>query len=698
MREKLGNIPAISAILEKDMSAYGADSKTIRNTLLAVEELLLLYRGKLQSDDTDVNVEVLRGTKIFSVRINVSADEFPPDTLQSETGLHIFDAIIKNCGFSVKYSYTGSLNQTEIVVKEYFGVIQNFLFSFKFIEKKSTIIFAFILHIISIAANLFIPVLTGKLIAAYTDSIMTQIAVTAASLLLVKLIYNISYSITAVLYTKVSYYSENTLRKELVGRLFLIKGDNFEKNGTGTFIQRLTTDLETISTGITGVLDIFSEAVYYIGVLAATAALSFRVFLAEVFAFAVLLIMERRRAFRLEIDRRRSNLSTDRLSGTVIDCVNGISEIKLLNARGIFTDKIAAVSSENAEDSYIITKHSRAWVIASTCTVAVLSFLIMVFLGYNLQNGVFTVPVALILFNYFTIIDRPSVALIQRAIDFFKQFNLATERVRNLYEGSEFARETYGELHVEKLCGDIVFDDVTFAYTHDDLSVPDLNIIENESFTVKRGETVALVGKSGSGKSTIFKLLSRQVGCYSGNITIDGYDLSELDRDSLYGSISVISQETILFNCSIKENLLAAKPDATMEELRNACEKACILEDIERTENGFDTELGEKGVRFSGGQRQRLAIARALLRNTDILLLDEATSALDNITQERIMNAIDNIGKDRTVIIIAHRLSNIKNADRIMLVGDKRILASGTHEELMETCEEYRSLYEFEKK
>ena len=121
------------------MNTYGADSRMIRNTLLAVEELLLLYRDSLQNDDTDVNVEVLRGTKIFSVRISVAAEERSPDGLQSESGLHIFDAIIKNCGFSVKYSYTGSLNQTEIVIKEYFGVIQNFLFSFKFIEKKSVI-------------------------------------------------------------------------------------------------------------------------------------------------------------------------------------------------------------------------------------------------------------------------------------------------------------------------------------------------------------------------------------------------------------------------------------------------------------------------------------------------------------------------------------------------------------------------------
>ncbi len=698
MIEKISNIRAISDWLEKELYSFGAEKAMVRNALLAVEELLLLYKEKLKSDDVDIKTEVIRGTKIFSVKLSVSAEEFSPDLLQKDSGLNIFDKISENCGFSVNYSYSGNFNQIEIVLVKFSGLVQNFLFSFKFIKNKATVFVAFATHIISILANLVIPILTGQLIVAYTDNIILQILAVAASLLLAKLIYNVAYSITNVLYSKVTYYSENELRKELISRMFLIKGEDFDKNGTGTFIQRITTDLRSISVGITGILDIFSEGVYYIGVLLATALLNFWVFLAEVFTFAVLLIMESRRAYRFEIDRRKVNRSNDLLSSIVIDCVNGIGEIKLLNSRKTFTEKIASISTINADNANIANKNTRKWIVASSSVVAVLSFLIMVFLGYDLYKGILTVPTALILFNYFTIIDRPSVALIQRAIDFFKQFNLATERVRNLYEGSEFDREAYGDLHIDKLNGDISFNNVTFAYNHDDLTVPDNEIIKNASFDIKHGETVAFVGKSGCGKTTLLKLLSRQVACYCGDITIDGYNISDFDCDTLYNNMSVISQSTFLFNCSIKENLLVAKPDATPEELKSVCEKACILEDIEQTENGFDTELGEKGVRFSGGQRQRLAIARALLRNTDILLLDEATSAMDNITQDKIMNTINNIGKDHTVIIIAHRLSTIKNADKIMFVGDKKILASGTHEELMETSEEYRELYQFENK
>ncbi len=696
MREKINNIKAVIDWLEKELAAYGADAKTIRNTVLAVEELLLLYKDKLQNDDIDIKIDVIRKTKKFSVKMSVLAPEFSPETLETETGIDIFDRIIKKTGFTVDYSYSGGINQTEIVIKKYSGFIRNFWFSFKFIKRKSTVFIAFAAHMISIVANLLIPIVTGRLIVDYTEKIVTQILLTAAALMVSKILYESSFGVANILYTKASYYSENDIRKELVDKMFFIKNSNYLKNGTGTFIQRGTTDLEIISAGITSLLNMVSESMYYIGALIATALLDYRVFVAEIFMLAIMLIMEKRRAYWLEIDRRKTINMLDRLSGGVIDYVNGISEVKLLNAKETFSKRISDFSEQRTVQAHLTNRNTRIRIIASSSFIAIFSFLIMLFMGYDLQKGIITVPTALILFNYLTIIDRPILVFINNSIDFCNQFNLAAERVRDLYEGSEFEHDTFGDLHIDKLYGDIVFDNVTFAYNHDDLGVPDNDIIKCASFNIKRGETVALVGRSGSGKTTFLRLLSHQVDCYSGKITIDGNSISDLDRDSIYNNISVISQSTVLFNCSIKENLLLAKPDATMEELKTACEKACILEDIERTENGFDTELGERGARFSGGQRQRLAIARALLRNTDILLLDEATSAMDNITQGKIMDTINNIGKSHTVIIIAHRLSTIKNADKILLVGDKKILASGTHEEMMKNCEEYRNLYRFE--
>jgi ABC-type multidrug transport system fused ATPase/permease subunit len=221
-------------------------------------------------------------------------------------------------------------------------------------------------------------------------------------------------------------------------------------------------------------------------------------------------------------------------------------------------------------------------------------------------------------------------------------------------------------------------------------------VLSDLNFAIAPGETVALVGRSGSGKTTTFNLLTKLYTPFSGKILIDGIDIMELDRDSLRGSMSVVTQYPYIFNFSIRDNLRLAKPDVTEEEMRHAAELACIDEDIEAMPEKYDTIVGEGGVNLSGGQRQRLAIARSLLRQSKILLLDEATSALDNITQAKIKEALRRIHGRCTVLMIAHRLSTVNGADRILFLQDGQILAQGTHGELMHSCEAYKELYETE--
>lgn len=177
---------------------------------------------------------------------------------------------------------------------------------------------------------------------------------------------------------------------------------------------------------------------------------------------------------------------------------------------------------------------------------------------------------------------------------------------------------------------------------------------------------------------------------------IDGININDIDQETLRENMMTVSQSPYFFNTSIKENLLISKPDATMKELKQVCEAACILEDIEKMPDGFNTILGERGTRMSGGQKQRLAIARGLLKGTKIILLDEATSAIDNITQKRIKKVLEELHGDCTVVMIAHRLSTIVDADRIVLIDDGRILAQGTHAELLQNCVAYRELYNAE--
>jgi ABC-type multidrug transport system fused ATPase/permease subunit len=183
---------------------------------------------------------------------------------------------------------------------------------------------------------------------------------------------------------------------------------------------------------------------------------------------------------------------------------------------------------------------------------------------------------------------------------------------------------------------------------------------------------------------------------YTGKITIDGIDIRELDKDSIRGNITIISQDPYIFNMSIRDNLKLVKSDITEEEMINACKIACLDDYINELPDKYDSLIGEGGINLSGGQKQRLAIARALIQNTQIILFDEATSALDNETQSQIQKAIDNMRDDYTILIIAHRLSTIKNADRILFLEDGKIVASGVHDKLLKTSKSYKKLYESE--
>ena len=271
-----------------------------------------------------------------------------------------------------------------------------------------------------------------------------------------------------------------------------------------------------------------------------------------------------------------------------------------------------------------------------------------------------------------------------------KRFNLSCDRIFSIMDEKKFSKEKFGNKHISKIDGNFEFRNVTFSY------VEGKRVLNKINFKVNSKETVAFVGKSGTGKSTIFSLLSKMYDNYEGKILVDGIDIKELDRDSIRGNITIISQNPYIFNMSIKENLKLVKNDLTEEEMIDVCKMVYLDDFINSLPNKYDTIVGESGVMLSGGQRQRLAIARALIQKTEIILFDEATSALDNETQFQIQRAIDNLKREYTVMIIAHRLSTIKNADRILMVDNGQIIAEGNHNQLLEECEQYKKLYETE--
>lgn len=240
----------------------------------------------------------------------------------------------------------------------------------------------------------------------------------------------------------------------------------------------------------------------------------------------------------------------------------------------------------------------------------------------------------------------------------------------------------------DKVTGDVVFEHVEFSYEESK------KILKDISFTLNAGKSIAIVGPSGSGKSTIVNLIPRLYDVDFGSVTFDGIDVRKLDLKFLRDQVGVVSQETYLFNGTIRENLLYAKPDATEEAMVEALKKANIWDFIEKQEKGIDTEVGNRGLKLSGGEKQRISIARIILKDPTIFIFDEATSALDSISEKKIQDAIDPIIKSKTSILIAHRLSTILAADEILVVKDGTIAERGTHKELLNKEGVYRELYE----
>lgn len=265
---------------------------------------------------------------------------------------------------------------------------------------------------------------------------------------------------------------------------------------------------------------------------------------------------------------------------------------------------------------------------------------------------------------------------------------VSIERLSEILDNKLYKDEKFGIVSKTDILGNVEFKNITFKYPNEEKE-----IFEEFNLTIPTGKKVAIVGKSGQGKTTIFNLLLRYFDSDAGVILVDDIPIEDFTEDSLRENIAIIRQEPFIFNKTILENLKIIDPYMSLKKIRNACKLAEIDEYIMSLPNKYDTMIGEGGINLSGGQKQRLAIARALLKNSKIILFDEATSALDNENQSKIKQAIDNLVKDHTIIIVAHRLSTIIDADVIYLIDGGKVVASGTHKQLLKKSLIYKNLY-----
>ncbi|MCI7701786.1 MAG: ABC transporter ATP-binding protein/permease [Tenericutes bacterium] len=557
--------------------------------------------------------------------------------------------------------------------------------------QKKFIIGYIIFNIIFVFINLFVPILSAKSIVELTSNKLKQVIYIGLIILVVELLRNFANYITGYFRQQIYRETYSKLETTLGAEILKIENQNLDEKGSGLFIQRLTNDASKIA-DIFVVLNIYlTHILTDIGIFLAIFIINKIIFVYLVIMVCVIFIAEEKRTIVVTKEDKIYRKKNEKVSGFIGELVRGARDIKMLNAETSFIKELDTKIVDLNMQRYKTDDKNRKYILLSATITDLFStgnILLSVFL---ITQQMLTIPNALVINNYLNRLTS-IIYFVSQLMEKIKDFNLSSERVFSIMESKEFPKEEFGKKHLGKAHGDFEFKNVTFTYKNGH------KVIDNMNFKIKANSTVAFVGKSGSGKTTVFNLLCKMYNIESGTITIDGIDINDLDKDSIRGNITIISQNPYIFNMSIRDNLRLVKENLTDEEMKKACKTACLEEFIKSLPDGYDTIIGEGGINLSGGERQRLAIARALIQKTEIILFDEATSALDNETQANIKKAIDNMKNEYTILIIAHRLSTVIDCDRILFLDEGKIKAEGTHQELLNSCKNYQNLYESELK
>ena len=493
--------------------------------------------------------------------------------------------------------------------------------------------------------------------------------------------------------TYVSQHIIKDMRNQMYGHLQSMSHRFFVSSKQGEAITRMTSDIDGVGTTISGTL---TNTLSNLAVLLTSVVAMYQknwllatvgIVIVPLFILPTKNVGKRRWAFTAQ-----SQAKNDEINQILNETLNvsGQQLVKLFTGE---QREYARYAAANDDMFHLNVRESMAgrwfrmtlgvFVNMGPMLIYLVGGMLMLRMGYaNLTVGDITVMVALLTRMY-----KPVNSLLGIQVDFIRGMALFN-RIFEYLDMPVEIKNRPNALRPAKINGEVRFEHVAFSYSEDK------PLLEDISFEVGAGKTLAIVGPSGSGKSTIINLIARLYDVQGGRVTLDGVDVRDWDLEYLRQCIGVVTQESYLFNGTIRENLLYAKPDAKDEDLVKACIEANIHNFIETLHNGYDTEVGNRGVKLSGGEKQRLAIARAILKDPKLLILDEATSSLDSISESLIQNAIGPLLQQRTSLVIAHRLSTIMAADAIIVVKDGAIVEQGTHRTLLEKGGVYTELYE----
>ena len=539
---------------------------------------------------------------------------------------------------------------------------------------------AFLALLLTAAISLVLPLAVRQIIDGFNA---TNGAILDGYFLFALLVAGLLAVGTGLRYYLVTRLGERVvadIRKAVFDRMIGMSPAFYEKIMTGEVLSRITTDTTLILSVLSS-----SVSVALRNVLIFLGGLALMLYTSPKLTLLVLLIVPAVIVPIVVLGRRLRNLSRENQdwiaesSGRASEALLSVQTVQAFTQEDAVRAEFADVTEKSFESAKtrILTR--------AVMTVIVIALIFSGVVGVlwigaqDVRAGEMSVG-ALVQFVIYAIMTAGSVGALSEIWGELQRAAGATERFVELLNAEDVVKDPENPVPLKRpVAGEIEFKDVTFHYP----SRPDRAALENVDLKVRAGETVALVGPSGAGKSTIIQLLLRFYDPQSGRISIDGVGLPEMARSDFRKEIALVPQDPVIFGASVRENIGFGRPGATDEEIEAAARAAHAHDFIMSLPDGYDTYVGERGLMLSGGQKQRIAIARAILRNAPILLLDEATSALDSESELAVQKAVESLAADRTTLIIAHRLSTVKKADRIVVFDQGRIVAEGTHDTLV---------------
>ena len=554
--------------------------------------------------------------------------------------------------------------------------------------EKSLFIKSFIFIFFSSIIGVSFGYLIGEAVECATNQVFGLAVLILVVYLLLALIDNIFFDRLGKIFIKKA--CSNTMERisyDVYYKVGLLPARAFEDKTSGEFINRVVNDSATITDTFRQFINVFTTLFTAVLIFIYILLNSYIVALEILIYFVVFYLFSKTFLPIIKKAEREITEEKDKTIAEVNESIRGIREIRALGIR----TKVNEIVKRIINIMFIKTKkqmvdeenyYSVAYALGALLEVVVFITCIILMSQGKSDVGFF---MAMTYYIYrFTFL----VEWLMNFSTSYQKMRVSVERVQEIVGNKLYKDIEFGSLDKTDIKGNIEFKNVTFGYSEEEG-----NILENFNLTIPSNKSIAIVGKSGQGKSTIFNLLLRYFEPKEGVILIDDNPLDSFTEEAMHQNIAIIRQDPFIFNKSILDNFKIMDSKVTLDQIRKYCKLAEIDDYIMSLPNKYDTLIGEGGVNLSGGQKQRLAIARALLKNSKIILFDEATSALDNENQNKIKKAIDNLVKDHTIVIVAHRLSTIIDADIIYLIDKGKVAASGTHEELLKNCKIYKDLY-----